>query len=218
MALVVVPSAKPHNVLWGGWDSAERARLDFVTFPVVQGCLVPCFHVLELLLVQDFCCFLGCRPIESTDQILTVLPASNAAGALLLCFMVQSLFYSGPIISQIDVGFGHESRFVSVPLIERVCCPAPLIEVGQSGCQGSLDAVPLVGFVAELVADGDPGLFDMLDVVQRPVCDEGVQGSDVMDNHLVTWISKFLLGLVIDDVLQTPLVEPEVFGQPLAQG
>ena len=133
---------------------------------------------------RTFAAFLGCRPIESTDQVLAVLPASNAAGALLLCFMVQGLFYSGPIVSQIDVGFCHESRFVSVPLIERVCCPAPLMEVGQSGCQGSFDAVPLVCFAAELVADGDPGLFDMLDVVHWPVGDEGVQGSDVMDRSL----------------------------------
>ena len=206
MALVVVPSAKPNNVLWGGWDSAEWARLDFVTLPVVQGCLVPGLHVLELLLVQHFRCFLCCRPIKSTDQVLAVLPASNAAGALLLCFLVQGLFYSGPIVSQVDVGFCQEGRFVSAPLIERVCCPAPLMEVGQSGCHGSFDAVPLVCFAAELVADGDPGLLDMLDVIHWPVGDEGVQGSYVMDDHLVPRISKFLLGLVIDDVLQSPLV------------
>ena len=52
----------------------------------------------------------------------------------------------------------------------------------------------------------------MLDVISRPLGDEGVQCPDVVDDHLVPGISKFLADLIIDDVLQPPLMH-----QTLAQ-
>ena len=89
MALVVVPGAKPHDVLWGCWYLAQRACFDLVALSVVNGCLVPSPHVLDLLFWEQFGCLLGRRPVESADQILTVFPARKSTGSLLLCLMVE---------------------------------------------------------------------------------------------------------------------------------
>ena len=130
---------------------------------------------------------------------------------------MQGLLDGGPVISQIDVGFGHESCFAPVPLVKRVGSPAPLMEVSQGCCKGPFDIVPLMGFAPELVSDGDPCLFHMLDMIIRPVGDEAVQCPDVVDDHLVPGISKFLADLIVDDVLQSPLMQSKVFSQTLAQ-
>ena len=77
--------------------------------------------------------------------------------------------------------------------------------------------VPLVGFGPEVVPNGEPCLLHMLDVICRPVVEEGVQCPDVVDNHLVTWIAEFVADLVVDDVLQPSLMQPEVGSKTLAQ-
>ena len=66
MALVVVPGAQPYYVLWCCRDPAQGAWFDLVALPVVDGVPV----------------------VETTDQVLTVFLASEAAGSLLLCFLV----------------------------------------------------------------------------------------------------------------------------------
>ena len=74
MALVVVPGAKPHYVLWCCRYIAQWARLDLVSLSVVVCRLVPSPHALDLLFWEKFGCFPRRSPIEPTDQILTILP------------------------------------------------------------------------------------------------------------------------------------------------
>ena len=88
MALVVVPGAKPHDVLWCCRYLAQRACFDLLALSVVECRLVPSPYVLDLLFWEQFGCLLGRSPIEPTDQILTVFPARKSTGSLLLCFMV----------------------------------------------------------------------------------------------------------------------------------
>ena len=78
MALVVVPGAKPHYVLWCCRNVAQRALFDLVTLSVMDGGLVPRPHVLELLFRKQFGCLLGCCPVEPADQVLAVFPAGKA--------------------------------------------------------------------------------------------------------------------------------------------
>ena len=56
----------------------------------------------------------------------------------------------------------------------------------------------------DLVPQGDPCLFGVLDVVWRPMGEQGMECSDVVDDDLVPWISVLLAVLVIDD--EPPLV------------
>ena len=77
--LVVVPGAKPHNVLRCCRNIAPWACLDLVSLSVVDCSLVPSPHVLDLLLWKDLGCFLCRGPVEPTDQILTVLSARKSA-------------------------------------------------------------------------------------------------------------------------------------------
>ena len=62
----------------------------------MDGCLVPCLHVLNLLLGETLGCLPGGGPVKATDQILAVLPATKSAGALLLCLLVQGLLNGLP--------------------------------------------------------------------------------------------------------------------------
>ena len=129
--------------------------------------------------------------------------------------MVEYLFNGGPVILQVDVGLCHECSFMSVPLVEGVSGPSPFVEVSQCGCKRSLDMVPLVLLFVELVSDGDPSLFHTLDVVCRPIVDEGVECSDVVKDHLITWIAKLVADLIIDDILKATLMQSQVGRQPL---
>ena len=54
--------------------------------------------MVDLLLGQDFRGFGGDGPIDAADQVLAVSLASQPAGPLLLCFMVEGLFDGRPII------------------------------------------------------------------------------------------------------------------------
>ena len=161
--------------------------------------------MVDLLLGQDFRGFGGYGPIDAADQVLAVSLASQPAGPLLLCFMVEGLFDGRPIILHIDVGLCHEGSFMPVPLINGVSRPAPFFEVGKGGCHGSFHLVPGVLLFVDLVADGNPGLFDVLDVVVWPMVDQGVESPDVMDDDLVTWVSILFGVLVIDDISQSPM-------------
>ena len=107
--------------------------------------------------------------------------------------------------SCIDVGLCHEGCFTPVPLIDGVSRIVPFFEVGKGGCHGSFHLVPGVLLFVDLVADGNPGLFDVLDVVVWPMVDQGVESPDVMDDDLVTWVSILFGVLVIDDISQSPM-------------
>ena len=137
--------------------------------------------------------------------VLVGLPWSLAF-SLLLCFPMKSLFNGVPIVLEIDMGFSHECCLLAVPLVECLGGPSPFMEISKSGCHWALDMVPLVWFSPEVVPNGEPCLFHMLDVICGPVVDEGVQCPDVVDDHLV-----------VDDVLQPSLMQPEVGGKTLAQ-
>ena len=140
----------------------------------MNGCLVPSPHVLDLLFREQFCCLLGRSPVEPADQILTVFPARKSAGPLLLCLKGECLLDCGPVILHVDVGLCHESCFMSMPLVDVVRRPSPFPEVCQSGCHGSFHVVPRVLLFVDLVAECEPSLFDVLDMVGRPMGNEGV--------------------------------------------
>ena len=88
--------------------------------------------------------------------------------------MLECLLNGGPVILHVDVGFGHEGSFMSMPVVEVVCCPSPFFEVGQRGCHGALHVVPGMLLFMDLVADGEPCLFDVLNMVGWPMAKEGV--------------------------------------------
>lgn len=183
----------------------------------MDGRLVPGLYVLELLFGENFCGLFRRHPVESTHQALAVLPAGKSAGSWLLGFPMKGLFNGGPIVLEIDMGFSHKCCLRSVPLVERLGGLSPFMEIGKSGCHWALDMVPLVWFSPEVVPNGEPCLLHVLDVICWPVVEEGVQCPDVVDDHLVTWIAKFVADLIVDDVLQPSLVQPKVCGQTLAQ-
>ena len=162
------------------------------------------------MLRKHFGCLLGRRPVEPTDQVLAVFPAGKPTGTLLLCFMMECLLNGGPVILQIDVGFGHEGRFTTVPMVEIVSGPAPFVEVGQGGCHWPFHMVPLMLLFVKLVAYGDPCLLDVLDMVSGPIGDQGVQSPDVVKDHLISWISKLVADLIIDDILEASLMQSQV--------
>ena len=56
-------------------------------------------------------------------------------------------------------------------------------------CHGSPDCVPWVLFGLELVVGGCPGLFQGSQLLGGPGMDEAVDGSDVVDNDLVSGIN-----------------------------
>ena len=72
------------------------------------------------------------------------------------------------------MGFCHESGFMAVPLVQVGSHPSPFSEVGQSGGHGSFHVVPGVLMFVYLVAECDPCLLDVLDMVGRPMGNEGV--------------------------------------------
>ena len=118
--------------------------------------------------------------------------------------MVEDSFNGRPVVLQIDVGFCHEGRFM--PLVDGVRRPTPFLEVCQGGSHWSLDVVPGALLRVELVADVQPRLFDVLDVVWGPVVDQSVESSDVVDDDLIPWVSELFVVLVIDDVCQPTLM------------
>ena len=105
MALVVVPSAKPYNVLGCCWNIAQRASLDLVALPVVYGCLVPGLEVLALNAGNFFVGLSSNSPIKSAGQVLTVLSGREPVGTLLLGFVAKCGFNCVPLVSEVEVGF-----------------------------------------------------------------------------------------------------------------
>ena len=150
--------------------------------------------MLDLLLWEGSRRFGGDGPVQPTDQILTVPFTGQPAGPLLLCLMVEGSFNGRPVVLQIDVGFCHEGRFMPVPLVDGIRRPTPFLEVCQGGSHWSLDVVPGVLLLVDLVTDAQPCLFDVLDVVWGPVVDQGVQSPDVVDDDLVSWVSELFVG------------------------
>ena len=106
-----------------------------------------------------------------------------------------------PIILHVDVCFSHESCFMSVPVVEVLGRPTPFFEVRQCGGHGSFYVVPWVLLLVYLLPQVDPGLLDVWSGLVGPMGEECVQGLDVMENHLVPWVTKFRADLVIDDIL-----------------
>ena len=72
----------------------------------------------------------------------------------------------------------------------------------------------MVPGVLELVADVQPCLFDVLDVVWGPVVDQSVESSDVVDDDLIPWVSELFVVLVVDDVCQPTLMSPRCVASP----
>ena len=87
--------------------------------------MVPGLHVVYLLFGKHFRGFFGCGPVKTTDQVLAVFLAGKPACPLLLCFLVECVLNGCPVILRVDVGFCHECRFMSVPLIDGIGRPAP---------------------------------------------------------------------------------------------
>ena len=114
------------------------------------------------------------------------------------------------------MGFRHEGGLWAMPLVKCLGGPSPFMEICKGGCHWALDMVPLVRFGSEVVPNGDPCLFHMLDVISRPAVEESVQGPDVVDDHLVAWVAEFVADLVVDDVLEPSVMEPEVGSKTLA--
>ena len=96
----------------------------------MQGCLVPGLQVLDLWFGEHFGSFFGRGPVQPTDQVLAVFLAGKSACPLLLCFLVKCVFDGCPVILQVDVGFGHESRFMAMPLVDGLGRPSPFFQVG----------------------------------------------------------------------------------------
>ena len=72
--------------------------------------------------------------------------------------------------------------------------------------------VPRVLVLAQVVTKGDPCLLDVCPVFRGPVCHQGVQSFDVLEDDLAPRVCKFGTDLVIDDILQASLVLGEAQG------
>lgn len=55
-------------------------------------------------------------------------------------------------------------------------------------------------------------MLDARQVVWRPVRQKGMQGVDVLEDHLVGWIHVFVAVLVVDNIWLPTTLEPKMVG------
>ena len=120
--------------------------------------------------------------------MLVVLFLGQSGGALAGGFLQELLLYLPPWLSEAEGIFGQVGRLWSGPLVQIWCLPLPLKEVGNGGCNWALDGVPGMGFVAQVLVDARPGLLQVLNLIGGPSLVQRVNGLDVMDDDLVSWV------------------------------
>ena len=76
--------------------------------------------------------------------------------------------------------------------MEVLDLPVPFIHVVYSRSHGSLNHIPLVLLLAELLRDFSPGLLEMCHLIWWPAVVKGVNGLDVVQDDLVFWVNVFV--------------------------
>ena len=91
----------------------------------------------------------------------------------------------------------QERSFRSGPSHQIGSLPSPFLEIGDGCSHGSTDCVAWVLLGLKLVI---ASLLQRSQLLRGPGMDEAVDGFDVVDDDLITWIDVLLLAQVVGTV------------------
>ena len=139
-------------------------------------------------------------PTQSGDEVVMVWSAGHSVDALCFGFLKQGPLQLPPRLMKVQLIAQHERGFWSGPSHECACLPAPLLEIRDGCSHGASDGVPRVGLGLELSKGGLPGLFQGCHLLCGPGMDEAVDGFDVVQDDLVSWVDVLFVVEVIGAV------------------
>ena len=206
MVLGFVPLAQPEHMFWGGWDPTYRAAFGLVGITEMEGRLYPCIQVLLLLWLELFPHLTVCVPVQPGQQVVIVLFAGQAVGSLPLGLLSESALDVPPWCLKVKLLCKQQLGFGPAPMKQFLRLPSPFEEVDNGCSQRPTDTVPRVLLLLEAVVCLAPCLFQGLDLVGWLGLDEMVNGFDVLDEDLITWVDVAFGVYVISDIQKSSSV------------
>ena len=160
-----------------GIDLTQRASFDLGGLTKLHCCLDPSVEVVLALGWQRFLHLMIGVPVEACDEVVMMRSAGQSVYALILGLLEQGPFQLPPRLLQVKLIAQHERSFRSVPSHQVGSLPAPF-----------------------LVICGFPGLFQCCQLLRGPGMDKAVDGSDVVDDDLISWINVLFVVEIIGAV------------------